>query len=246
MAAKDYTGKICGCWKVIERDKNPKSKSHETFWISECQNCGNIASVRKTDLDKAPRSCNKCKGEIIVRTLEEGGYIKHPIKVGERFGLLVVLDRPHTKNSKSYCKCLCDCGNTVEVRKDHLLGLRRDGRTISCGCASESSGEIKIRQILEQENVNFQKQYRVKDDDNNVMVFDFVILDDNNQIIKCIEFNGKQHYEPIEFFGGEEYYQTQQVRDQRKRDWCQTHAIILQEIPYWQLDDINPQMLLSL
>lgn len=31
---KDYTGKICGCWKVIERDYHPKSKSHETFWFA--------------------------------------------------------------------------------------------------------------------------------------------------------------------------------------------------------------------
>lgn len=59
---KDYTNQIHGCWKVLERDKNPKSKSHETFWLCECQNCGAIKSVRKTDLDKNPRSCNNCKG----------------------------------------------------------------------------------------------------------------------------------------------------------------------------------------
>lgn len=61
---KDYTNQIHGCWKVLERDKNPKSKSHETFWLCECQNCGAIKSVRKTDLDKNPRSCNNCKGQL--------------------------------------------------------------------------------------------------------------------------------------------------------------------------------------
>lgn len=45
---------------ILERDKNPKSKSHETFWLCECQNCGAI----KTDLDKNPRSCNNCKGQL--------------------------------------------------------------------------------------------------------------------------------------------------------------------------------------
>lgn len=29
---KDYTGEICGVWEVIERDWNPSSKSHETFF----------------------------------------------------------------------------------------------------------------------------------------------------------------------------------------------------------------------
>ena len=60
--AKDYTGQIHGCWEVIERDYFPNSNSHETFWKCKCLNCGNEASVRKTDLDKNPISCNNCKG----------------------------------------------------------------------------------------------------------------------------------------------------------------------------------------
>ena len=60
----DNNERLYGCWKVLERDKNPKSKSHETFWLCECQNCGAIKSVRKTDLDKNPRSCNNCKGQL--------------------------------------------------------------------------------------------------------------------------------------------------------------------------------------
>ena len=60
---KDYSGQIHGCWKVIERDKNPKSKSHEIFWICKCLSCGKISSVRKSVLDKNPKniiymSCN--------------------------------------------------------------------------------------------------------------------------------------------------------------------------------------------
>lgn len=74
---KDYTNQIHGCWKVLERDKNPKSKSHETFWLCECQNCGAIKSVRKTDLDKNPRSCNNCKGQLTKSW-----------QIGDRYGLL--------------------------------------------------------------------------------------------------------------------------------------------------------------
>ena len=88
----DYTGKICGCWKVIERDMHPKSKSHETFWIAECQNCGNIASVRKTDLDREPSSCNNCKGDFsAIKNIK-----KYNIQPGDQFGYLTVLEKPHT------------------------------------------------------------------------------------------------------------------------------------------------------
>jgi hypothetical protein len=64
LLKNDYTNKICGCWHVFQRDMAPKSKSHETFWICECLNCGTISSVRKTDLDKNPNSCNNCKAAI--------------------------------------------------------------------------------------------------------------------------------------------------------------------------------------
>lgn len=38
------------------------------------------------------------------------------------------------------------------------------------------------------------------------MIFDFVIFNDKNQIIQCIEYDGEQHFKPIEFFGGEQAF----------------------------------------
>jgi len=60
---------------------------------------------------------------------------------GERFGKLVVLSFSHCDKyenySRSYWNCLCDCGNIVEVRRDHLTR----GKTRSCGCLrSEKRG----------------------------------------------------------------------------------------------------------
>ena len=42
-------------------------------------------------------------------------------------------------------------------------------------------------------------QYRIKNENNEIMIFDFVIFQ-NGEIKKCIEFNGEQHYKPIDFF----------------------------------------------
>lgn len=51
------------------------------------------------------------------------------IWIGDRFGLLIA-ERPGKTKGRSSWYCLCDCGNLVEVREDHLL----DGHTASCGC----------------------------------------------------------------------------------------------------------------
>jgi hypothetical protein len=50
---------------------------------------------------------------------------------GRKFGRLtaVVVSRTDSRG-RPYWECVCDCGNRVAVRCDHLL----DGRTQSCGC----------------------------------------------------------------------------------------------------------------
>ena len=70
------------------------------------------------------------------------------------------------------------------------------------------------------------------------MVFDFVILDESNQITICIEFDGEQHFHPVEYFGGEEAFIKQQERDNRKNEWCKENNIKLIRIPYYDFDKI--------
>lgn len=240
---KDYSGMQCGIWQVIERDYNPKSKSHETFWLAECQVCGNVTSVRKTDLDKNPRSCNNCKGVIISKELEKRGFLLHPVNIGDKFGLLKIIKKPYTKNKKVYCTCLCDCGNEIEVRKDHLLGLSHS-RTISCGCSQRSSGELKIRDILNENKIKFEEQYIIPEL-SKYMKFDFAIFDEQNNLIKLVEYNGKQHYSPIEKWGGEEQFIIQQERDIRKKNYCENNNIPLLVIPYWEYDNITIKSLIE-
>lgn len=230
--AKDYTGQIHGCWEVIERDYFPNSNSHETFWKCKCLNCGNEASVRKTDLDKNPISCNNCKGKQLE---------KYPINIGDKFGLLTVIDRP--RNPYSTTKCKCACGNIINVRKSHLLGLNRHSKTISCGCATKTAGEIKIEQILKTAGIQYQSQYRIREF-NISAPFDYAIF--NQETLLClIEYDGEQHFKPIEFFGGEEAFQKQQERDQKKDEWCKENNIPLLRIPYTDYEQLDAEYLFS-
>lgn len=47
-----------------------------------------------------------------------------------------------------------------------------------------------------------------------------------------IEYQGRQHYEPIEHFGGEEHFKHQQENDAKKKALCKTHGITLIEWSY--------------
>lgn len=54
------------------------------------------------------------------------------IKIGDRFGRLIILrEREHkTKDGHRVYVCKCDCGNITEVCSRELL----NGDTISCNC----------------------------------------------------------------------------------------------------------------
>lgn len=230
---EDFTGRVCGCWQVIERDRNPKSKSHETFWKCKCQRCGNLASVRKTDLKKEPKSCNNCNG-----------YELRSYKIGDQYGLLTIIDKAPTQGSgHTYMKCKCECGNLIKVRLDYLKGQYHD-KTISCGCASISSGKLKIKRILEENKINFRYQYVIPEL-SKFMSFDFAIMDNSNNLVKLIEFDDEQHFYPVEIFGGEKTFKLQQERDKKKDAYCRENGISLLRIPYTDYDKISIDLLLS-
>lgn len=54
-----------------------------------------------------------------------------------------------------------------------------------------------------------------------------------------IEYQGKQHYLPLEFFGGENQLIIQQEHDRRKREYAFSNGYEFIEIPYWEYDNIE-------
>jgi hypothetical protein len=49
-----------------------------------------------------------------------------------------------------------------------------------------------------------------------------------------IEYHGLQHFQSVEFFGGEEAFRRGQERDQRKRALCEKSGLRLVEVVYDQ------------
>lgn len=57
----------------------------------------------------------------------------------------------------------------------------------------------------------------------------------------AFEYQGRQHFEPVDFFGGEEHYKKQVERDELKRKSSKEAGILLVYINYW--DDLNIELL---
>jgi len=60
------------------------------------------------------------------------------------------------------------------------------------------------------------------------------------EIKMAIEYNGLQHYEPVEFFGGQKGFEDTVNRDNRKRKKCKEHNVYLLEVRKgYKWDDVK-------
>lgn len=112
-----------------------------------------------------------------------------------------------------------------------------------------SRGEIKIHEILENNGLNFKEEYifpDLKSPNGRPLRFDFVIFDDEGRIDFIIEYQGKQHYEASQKFGGKRGLYQQQYNDNQKRRFCAFHDFKLIEIPYTEENLISYDYIMKL
>ena len=102
-------------------------------------------------------------------------------------------------------------------------------RYAGCPKCKSSKGELLIGEILNSLKIPYITQYKIKINNGNVFI-DYMISFKNTQYF--IEYNGEQHYIPIEHFGGAIKFEKQKKRDQNVREYCQNNNIVLLEIDY--------------
>ncbi len=132
-------------------------------------------------------------------------------------------------------ECLT-CKRTFKTRPSSILY-----KNSSCPYCSGTRGEFLLNKILESHHIFCKSQYKFQDCKyKNLLKFDF--YDEENNI--TYEYNGEQHYFPVDFAGkGEEWAQQQfeivQIRDGIKIDYCNKNNIPLIIIPYWEFDNME-------
>ena len=105
-----------------------------------------------------------------------------------------------------------------------------------------SRGEIKIYEILKENDLNFVEEYSfpgLNSSNGRALRFDFAVFDDNGNIDFLIEYQGRQHYEPSAKFGGARGFYQQQYNDNKKRRFCALNDICLIEIPYTEINLVD-------
>lgn len=112
-------------------------------------------------------------------------------------------------------KCLI-CGHEWYAVPNKILCGR------GCPRCHESNGERHIRMWLTNHNIQYESEKTFDNcKDINLLPFDFYLPEYNT----CIEFQGGQHYFPVELFGGQEKFELQIKHDKIKADYCNKNNI---------------------
>ena len=171
------------------------------------------------------QGCPMCKGEKLKNAfkMDNNEYINRLYAIDKN---VVVLDEYINARTPIKHKCLID-GFEWYAAPDNLL---HGHGCPQCNTCNKSKGEKLISEWLSDNNILY-KQQKTFDDckDKQALPFDFYISNYNI----AIEYNGKQHYEPVDYFGGEEAFEYTVRHDIIKRDYCDKNNILLVSIPYY-------------
>lgn len=130
-----------------------------------------------------------------------------------------------------------NCGHIYKVKPNSFLNGNRCPK-----CSKRNSrGSQMIHKYLIEHNIQYTVEQSfddLKSDHGRKLRFDFSILK-NDKIILLIEFDGKQHFEIIDPWGGEEEFLRRCLNDQLKNKYCKKNDIPLLRIKYTEKDKIE-------
>ena len=215
--------------KLVVESRTNERVNGSVVWKCKCD-CGKYKNVPTHLLQSNHTQSCGC----LVREVQ-GNDITN-----QRFGKLIALYPCDYKRTSSIMwHCRCDCGNEYDVESHNL----RAGLTQSCGCITSSIGEANIQKILQENKIEYKKEYTIKEIGN--LRFDFALLE-NEKIIRLIEFDGIQHFIPRSVWNNtKDNLQKRQERDMRKNRWAIDNNIPLIRIPYWERDNITLEMIMG-
>lgn len=131
-------------------------------------------------------------------------------------------------NTHTKVKFKChNCDNTFKSEPNHVL--RHTGCPV---CNNFSTSETIIKDFLLYKGIKHEYQ-KVFDNCRYIkpLRFDFYIENYKGKSI-FIEYDGKQHFEPIEYFGGEKQFVIQREKDEIKNNYAIQNNIEMIRIPY--------------
>ena len=179
--------------------------------------CSNISKVKPNSFLQG-RRCPKCFGN----DKKADNLFKKEVSnlVGDDYTFLDSYVNNHTKIRVKHN----ECGHVYYVAPTEFIS-----HNTRCPYCNIPKGEDLINKILISLDIKHEYQKTFNDlRDTQLLSYDFYIPDQNI----LIEYQGQQHYEPVDYFGGKDKFKIQQKHDKLKSDYAKNHGYTLIAVPY--------------
>lgn len=198
--------------------KHPIKCTHEI--------CGHEWKIAPQNFIKMGNRCPKCAGQVITNEEFKNRVIA---KTGDEY---IFIDE--YSNMVTDLKCLhTSCGQTFLLSPTNFL--YNDTRCSFCTTYNKSYKEDFISKVLDTMNVEYIREKRFDECKNKkTLPFDFYFSINGSHY--CIEYDGIQHFQAIEAWGGIDRLINQQNIDKIKDDFCKNNNIELLRVNYLDSD----------
>ena len=211
-------------YKNLETKIPVKCKKHKEIYFQS------VASFLNSDYE----ACKKCGYLKIKRTYKS--YINEISKIFPEYKFENLTEEEFQKryidNHKTRIKVLCPIHGWFE----RPLFVLQNG--LGCPkCSKKSKGEEKIQNFLEKNKIKYIKEWKIP---NTQVRVDFFI-----PLCKiAIEYDGIQHFKPIDFAGKGQEWARKSFIESKQRDFlknklCHIYKINLIRIPYWEYNNLE-------
>jgi len=237
------------CGEVIKKVKEKwgdrfgfekmKYQNNRTPVILICKPCGEEFTQRISDTLFPKNGCYFCGNKKANTKV----FIKKSIKV---HGHLYDYSETEYKTSMEKVKIICKKhGPFWQQPGNHTNGKN------GCPNCVQSLGEKEVMKVLDKLGISYSPQEKMigmkfKDS----LKFDFYFEETRPKVEKmkklvsesrkyAIEFDGIQHFESVEHFGGQQAFELSLIKDKIKIDYCVENGISLVKIPYWRINKVE-------
>ncbi len=226
-------------------DKNWWKENYKNTFTKinlKCKICKKELNIDVNNLFYQNVGCNNCaqlQRSLKNQKITRENFLKKAKEIhGDKYDYSLITEEWWLENFKgpkrtTYVKIPLICkkhGKFFTTISKHI------SQQSGCPKCYASKGEQKILRFLEKNKINFIYQYSIKN-----FRFDFYLP----KYKIFIEYDGKQHFEPIEFFGYENFIKTQKS-DKNKELFCNQNNFHLIRIKYTYFKELEKYLIEAL
>lgn len=228
-ASEKFPGRLCeaSAGKTVLCGEYKGDVENTTFGCVDCGTVWETTPDAQVAYNVLCKTCHPRNGKF---TTQQNFEAQLSVASDGKIWLLEVYQR---SDIPTLVQCT-GCFHVWRARPSNLLG----NKTGCPECAgSRSRSELVIEQLLTENEIEHSPQHCFDDcrgTGGRVLPFDFAIYK-GSKLSHLVEYDGRQHFEPVLHFGGLANYLATLKSDKLKNEYCSAKNIKLIRIPFGAL-----------